>query len=183
MDELLPIVRDVMTEGYLTVRPDAGLLEAVRALEHHVEDTAFVVDEHQQLLGVLSEKECLRALAARAYDEAVAETARDVMCNPPAILTPDTDAYAAAQAFLSCSCGMLPVIDQGRVIGGVSQLALLRAFIGVFQHRTQALGEIEQTAEDLSGRPESKEQMQRVAANLDRDQLATLFRQSSRKDE
>jgi signal-transduction protein with cAMP-binding, CBS, and nucleotidyltransferase domain len=183
MDELLPTVRDLITQDYLAIPRTADLLEAVRAIERHVEDTAFVLDDDHRLVGILSEKDCLRTLAARAYDAAAAESVQDVMCAAPAVLTPGTDAYAAAQAFLSCSCGMLPVLEDGRVVGAISQLAMLRAFIQIFQHRTQSLGEAEQTADDLSGRPEAKEQMQRVAANLDRDQLATLFRQSTRKND
>jgi len=183
MDELLPTVRDVMTDRYVALRPSASLLEAVSALEGHAEDTALVVDEQQQLLGLLGEKDCLRVLSARAYDGVTAETVQDVMSPAAVVLSPDTDAYAAAQAFLASPYGMLPVIEDGRLTGAVSQLGLLRTFIGVLQHRSTALHEVEQTAEDLRDRPEAKEPMQRVASNLNPDQIATVFRRSTRKDE
>jgi hypothetical protein len=35
----------------------------------------------------------------------------------------------------------------------------------------------------MKGRPETKEQMQRVSANLDRDQLATLSRRGAGSEE
>jgi CBS domain-containing protein len=180
MSEQIPTARELLTDEFLAVRPGLGLLDAVAVLENAPEDTAFVLDEHDQLLGIITEKECLRALAARAYDEGIAETVQDVMGKPPATITPSTDAYAIAQAFLSCSCGMLPVMDGGRVAGAISQLSMLRAFLTVFRRRSVERGEIEQTAEDLRGRPESKERMQRVASNLDRDQLASLFSQNVR---
>jgi CBS domain-containing protein len=183
MTEQIPTARDLMTPEYLAVRPTLGLLDAVAVLEDSPEDTAFVLDEHDHLLGIISEKECLRALAARAYDEAIAETVQDVMSAPPAKITPSTDAYAVAQAFLSCSCGMLPVMDGQRIAGAVSQLAMLRTFLTVFRRRTADRGEIEQTAADLRSRPESMERMQRVAANLDRDQLASLFSRNVRHRE
>lgn len=182
VDELLPSARELMTQDYLVMRPSLGLIEAVGLLEEHPEDTAFVIDDHDRFLGVLTEKECLRALSARAYDTAIAETVQDVMCEAPSLLAPETDAYAAVQAMLSCSCGMLPVMDHGKIIGAVSQIELLRALLRIFRHRTESLGEAEQTAADLRGRPESKEQMQRVASNLDRDQLASLFSQTRRQE-
>lgn len=180
MTEQIPTARELMMHEYLAVRPSLGLLDAVAVLESQPEDTAFVIDEHDRLLGLITEKECLRALAARAYDEAIAERVKDVMCAPPAMITPTTDAYAVAQAFLSCSCGMLPVMEGRRVVGALSQLAMLKAFLSIFRKRAAERGEIEQTAEDLRGRPESKERMQRVAANLDRDQLASLFSRNIR---
>ncbi len=183
MNELFPTARELMTQDYLAVRPSLGLLEAFDQLEQHSEDTAFVLDEHDRFLGVITEKACLRTLSARAYDDAIAETVQDVMCPPPALLEPTTDAYTAAQAFLSCSCGLLPVIDSGVVIGGLSQLGLLRIFVAVFRHRATSLAGVEQTAGDLKDRPESKERMQRVASNLDRNQLASLFRRGRRTEE
>lgn len=183
MTQQIPTARDLMTREFLAVRPGLGLLDAVAVLEDAPEDTAFVLDEHDRLLGIITEKECLRALAARAYDEAIAESVQDVMCAPPASIVPSTDAYAVAQAFLSCSCGMLPVMDGARVAGAVSQLTMLKMFLTVFRKRTADRGEIEQTAEDFKGRPESMERMQRVAGNLDRHQLASLFSRNIRHRE
>jgi DeoR family transcriptional regulator, catabolite repression regulator len=176
MDELLPTARDLMTQEYLVVPPSLGLVDAIERLAHDPEDTAFVLDGEERFLGVLTEKECLHVLSARAYDDAIADTVADVMCTSPAALSPATDVYAIAQGFLTCACAVLPVIENGRVIGAVSQLTMLRTFVGVFRHRAAAQGEVEQTAEDLKGRPESKERMQRVFSHLDRDQLASLMR-------
>ncbi len=100
MTEQIPTARELMTDEFLAVRPGLGLLDAVAVLEGTPEDTAFVIDEHDRLVGIITEKECLRILAARAYDEAIAETVRDVMSPPPSTITPSTDAYAVAQAFL-----------------------------------------------------------------------------------
>jgi DeoR family transcriptional regulator, catabolite repression regulator len=176
MDEFLPTARDLMTQEYLVVAPSLGLVEAIERLAHDPEDTAFVIDAEERFLGLLTEKECLHVLSARAYDEAIAETVKDVMCTTPAALGPSTDVYAIAQGFMACSCAVLPVIEDGRVLGAVSQLSMLRAFVEVFRHRAQAHGAVEQTAEDLKDRPESKERMQRVFGNLDREQLASLMR-------
>jgi len=181
MADLLLTARDVMTQDYLAVRPSLPLLDAVGRLKQHTEDTAFVLDEHDCLLGVLTEKQSLRTLAARAYDPFIADTVADALSPAPAVLSPSTDAYAITQAFLGCSCGMLPVLDHGRIVGGVTQVAMLRLFIELFRRRGAAQQGIEQNAGDMKGRPSSMEQMQRVAGKLDREQLASLLRQAVRR--
>jgi len=183
MTEQIPTARELMSDEYLVVRPSLPLLDAVATLEASPEDTAFVLDDHDRFLGLITEKECLRTLSARAYDEGIAERVQDVMSPPPAAIAPSSDAYSITQAFLSCSCGMLPVIDGGRIVGAISQLTMLKAFLSVFRARAAERGEIEQTAEDLKDRPESKERMQRVASSLDRDQLASLFSRNVRHRE
>jgi CBS domain-containing protein len=178
MDELLPTARDLMRGDYLAVRPSLGLLEAVGRLERYNEDTAFVVDEHGRLIGMLTEKRCLRALAARAYDESDAASVEDVMAALPPCLALSADAYAIAQTFWSCSWSVLPVADGGHIVGAVSQLAVLRALLGVISHRARARHVVEQTADDLRERPEAIERLQRVCSRLDRRQLMELFRRS-----
>jgi CBS domain-containing protein len=176
MHELLPSASDLMTKEYLSVHPSLSLVEAVERLAHDPEDTAFVIDDLQRLVGLLTEKECLHVLAARVYDEAVVDTVEDVMCRIPTVLTPKTDVYAIAQAFHGCSCAVLPVIEDSRVLGAVSQVAMLRALLAVIRHRSATHGTAEQTAEDMKQRPGSIERMQRVFGSLDRDQLSSLLR-------
>ena len=175
MNEHFPTARDLMTQDYLVVKPSLGLLDAIVTLEKHPEDTAFVVDEQERFVGLLTEKECLHRVAARAYDEAIAETVGDVMGQSPVSFGPTADPYAIAQAFHSCPCGVLPIVEDGRVVGAVSQLNMLRAFLAVFRHRSTVQASVAQTAEDLKERPKAIERMQRVFAKLNRGQLATLL--------
>jgi CBS domain-containing protein len=175
-DELFPIARDLMTQEFLAIGPSLGLLDAVGRLEQDAEHTAFVIDEQARLVGLLTEKDCLRALAARAYDEAVADTVRDIVPPAPPSLAPTNDVYTIAQMFVSTTAGMLPVVDANRVVGGVSQQTMVRCFLAVFRHRAAALGDVEEASDDLKHRPHSIEKMQQLFAHLNRDQLVTLLR-------
>lgn len=176
MDELLPTARDLMTSTYLAVRPSVSLLKAVSRLERYNEDAAFVIDERGRLIGMLTEKHCLRTLAARAYDESGAATVADIMVPAPPPVTAAADAYTMAQTFWACPFGVLPVVAGERMIGAVTQLAVLRALLAILSHRSRILGIVEQTVDDLACHPESIERLQRLYARLDRRQLLELFR-------
>jgi CBS domain-containing protein len=176
IEEPIPTAGDLMTHEFLAVLPTLSLVEAVIALERDRAHTAFVVDGHERLIGLLTEKDCLRALGARCYDEAGPHTVGEVMVEPPATeITPRTDAYAITQAFLETPAGMLPVVDAGKLVGGVSQLAVLRALLGVLRQRAELLANGEQVRQDLEDRPTSIERMQKVFADWSPDQIASLL--------
>jgi CBS domain-containing protein len=58
-------------------------------------------------------------------------TVGEVMTRPVITIGPDLDARDAAQIMLDHKIGALPVIDEGRLIGIVTETDLLRAFVKV----------------------------------------------------
>lgn len=46
--------------------------------------------------------------------------AKDLMTSQPKICAPDTNLAAAAEIMLAGDCGMLPVVDEGRLVGVVT---------------------------------------------------------------
>jgi len=58
-------------------------------------------------------------------------TVGEVMTRSVITVRPDLDAHDAAQIMLDHKIGALPVIDEGRLIGIVTETDLLRAFVKV----------------------------------------------------
>lgn len=56
------MVKDLMTDEVVSVRPDATLIEAAELLDGHKISRLPVVDEKEKLLGVLSRTDLLKAL-------------------------------------------------------------------------------------------------------------------------
>ena len=56
-------VRDVMNNNLITIRPDASLAEAARVMTTQRVGALPVVNEAQELLGIISEHDLLRGLA------------------------------------------------------------------------------------------------------------------------
>ena len=178
LEEPVPTARELLTQEFLALPPTLPLVEAVDQLQRNRWHTAFVVDDQGRLVGLLSDKDCLRAVAARVYDESAAEVVADVMLDHPPCVSPGTDVYTLAQFFLTIPAGLLPVLDGERLIGGVSQLAALRALLGVLRHRTTLQEEGEQVRQDLTDRPTSIERMQRVFADWTPEQIASVLKRS-----
>ena len=83
-----------------------------------------VIDEHQRLVGILSNRDILRALAGRKHTCARVE---QIMTRNPATVAPDTAASEAAELMMRRRISALPVVDnRGQLRGIVSQTDFLR---------------------------------------------------------
>ncbi|MEV7186051.1 CBS domain-containing protein [Kitasatospora sp. NPDC093102] len=136
-------VESVMTSPVVLVSPETGFREIVALLSEYDITGVPVVDPEGRPLGVVSEADLLRTLAAQedpasllpAPESAQAGpdgevTAADLMTAQPVCTMPDTSVVAAARLMSRHGLKRLPVLDEeGRVIGVVSRGDLLRVFL------------------------------------------------------
>jgi CBS domain-containing protein len=157
-------VSDVMTRTVVTIAPDARLEEAARLLrEHHVSGLPVVAPPHR-VVGVLSERDIVRALdratgvhsarglldlllgSAPSKGESVLEVCRRQLHNTrvdeamsPRVVTVDRDIplIEAARLLRVHSVKRLPVVDaRGSLVGIVSRADVVQAVSGdVRPHR------------------------------------------------
>jgi CBS domain-containing protein len=143
----LPTARQIMTTDLVVFRPEQPVGEVIRTLIDRRISGAPVVGTAGELLGVVSEADCLRALASGAYEAEPFETRRrigDLMTTRQVTIDPSLDIYAIAHTFLNHSLRRLPVVEHGRVIGQVSRRDILKAIDDLYGH-------LHATSED--GRP------------------------------
>ncbi|MFE4977162.1 CBS domain-containing protein [Kitasatospora sp. NPDC056651] len=136
-------VESVMTSPVVLVSPETGFREIVALLSEYDITGVPVVDPEGRPLGVVSEADLLRTLAAQddpasllpAPESAQAGpdgevTAADLMTAQPVCTTPEVSVVAAARTMSRHGLKRLPVLDEeGRVIGMVSRGDLLRVFL------------------------------------------------------
>jgi acetoin utilization protein AcuB len=121
-------VRDVMREAVVTIPPDASMRTAVetmrsRAVRH------LLVTEGDRLLGVLTDRDVRHAaflpmLARHLPWEARrlgAPRVRDVMTWSAVTIGPDADLERAALLMFERRIGSLPVTEEGRLVGMLSE--------------------------------------------------------------
>jgi CBS-domain-containing membrane protein len=130
-------VADCMASHPLTFRPETDLLLALEQLLTHRISAAPVVDEHAQLLGVLSDGDCLRAILAATYHESVAGSVGSYMTTKVDTVTPQADLSEIAGIFLNNARHCLPVLKNGRLVGLVSRHDVLRGLKAFAQHATK----------------------------------------------
>lgn len=121
------VVREFMVTSVVTLAPDMDIFQAMRLLIQSRISGAPVVTLHQELVGVLSEKDCLRVFASGAYYSGAGGTVSDYMTRQVTTLSPDDDLFQAAELLLAHSFRRLPVVDDGRLVGQVSRRDVLLA--------------------------------------------------------
>lgn len=90
---------------------------------------APVLDDKGCMVGMISEKDCLRLIVDEAYHNMPAETRRvsDYMTPKVQSLSPSTTVVEAAIEFLNSPIRRFPVVKDGMLIGQVSRRHILRA--------------------------------------------------------
>lgn len=120
-------VRNYMTTKLMTFSPTMEVMTALRLLVKHRHSGAPVVDETGTLIGMFTEKECLKAAVTANYDGTYAGQVKDFMNAQVKTLTPDSSLLEAATHFIDSPIKRLPVLEAGRLVGQISRSDVLRA--------------------------------------------------------
>lgn len=122
-------VRDYMTQGLITFRPETELFEAIRQLLKHPISGAPVVDDHGNLVGLLSEIDCLKSILSGSYYdyESLGGTVAEYMTLDVDTVEPDADILTVSERFISERRRRFPVVENGRLVGQISRKDVLRA--------------------------------------------------------
>jgi CBS domain-containing protein len=121
-----------------SVGPGEDATAIARALAQHRIGAALVRDVDGAVLGIVSERDIVRALAQEGTT-ALSHTARDLMTADLVTATPATTIAEALGLMTNHRCRHLPVLEDGRLVGMVSIGDLVKARIA----------EAEQEAENL----------------------------------
>ena len=125
-------VNELMHREVRTLPPDATVAEAIITLaDAHVSGLP-IVDQHGQMLGVLSSADVLEAEAEAADVDArtsVLEDTRvsELMTPRPITVTPETSIQEAARQMLYADVKRLFVVQESRLVGVISQTDIVGA--------------------------------------------------------
>ncbi|MFH1924326.1 MAG: CBS domain-containing protein [Planctomycetota bacterium] len=118
---------DYMVKELVTVCPETDAYDAIGLLLKHRISGMPVVDEAGNLVGILSERDCLKTLLEAQYHNLPTALVKDLMSTGATTITPDTDILKVADLFLNERFRRLPVVDKGRLVGQISRRDVLRA--------------------------------------------------------
>lgn len=122
-----PMIRECMATDLITLSPDDEIIRAMMTLLDAKISGAPVVDEREQLVGILSKKDCLKAALNASYYQEWGGAVAEYMSKDVKTLDADLDVIQAAEAFLSSSYRRFPVLGDGVLIGQVSRCDILKA--------------------------------------------------------
>jgi CBS domain-containing protein len=125
-----PMARDCMTTSVVTFREDQTVQEVIRTLLSKRISGGPVVNDDEQVVGMISEMDCLRAVAGGAYNNEPFENGRlvgEVMSKKCVTIEPEATLYTMVHLFDEQKIRRLPVVDGARLLGQVSRRDVLIA--------------------------------------------------------
>jgi CBS domain-containing membrane protein len=127
-------VRDLMTEDVISIRANEDLLTARELMWDHDIRHLPVVDDDNELIGLLSHRDLLQvtekaesSLPLSAQNDLLQSTrVREMMVQEVATTEPDEDIRRAAQLMVENKFGCLPVVSGGRLAGIITESDFVR---------------------------------------------------------
>jgi CBS domain-containing protein len=119
----------VQQHNLVTVRPDQSINEVINILIEKRISGAPVLDENKRLVGIISERDCLRIIVDQAYHNLPHNSpiVSDYMTREVKTLSPTSTVVDAATEFLNSAIRRMPVVENGVLIGQISRIDILRA--------------------------------------------------------
>ena len=115
----MPLLSDVMRPDFIEVAPEDTLGEVAERMNAK-NVGAVVVKDFGTLIGILTERDLLKAMAARVHSSEA--RVRQWMTADPVTVTADTDIEAASRLMVEHGFRHLPVLDDDGQVAGVVSL-------------------------------------------------------------
>jgi len=124
----LPTVRDIMDKYVDTLSPDTDIMDAVDFLLEKRVTGALVANSKDELVGILTEFDCLKLLTLGGADHELPKgKVKDFMTSNVESIPPGMDIYYVAGLFMLRNFRRFPVVEDGRIVGAITQFDVLRA--------------------------------------------------------
>ena len=121
------LVKDYMARTLVTFKPDTDVLDAIHVLVKNRIAGAPVVDDEGNLIGMLSEYDCMKVALDAGYHGTWGGPVRDFMSAGVETVDADMSIVDLAQVFINKKLRRFPVMQDTRLVGQISRRDVLRA--------------------------------------------------------
>jgi len=124
-------VRDYMTRDLITFKPDQAVEEVIDLLIKHRISGGPVVDEDGKLVGIISEGDCIKHISESRYYNMPLEEGKvsSRMIRNVETMDGNMNIFDAAKKFLEVRRRRFPILENGRLVGQISQKDILKATV------------------------------------------------------
>ncbi len=123
----------------VTVRPEQTIREAVRLLVQHNIGALVVVNEAGQPVGIISERDIVRAAARYEDRDICTMRVEEIMTKDLITGTPQDDVHSVAHTMTERRIRHLPIMEGGKLAGIVSIGDVLKAQRDLYQGEVDTL--------------------------------------------
>ncbi len=118
---------DYMTEKPVTVKPDTNIFDVIHELLVHKVSGVTVVDDNNNVMGVISEFDCLKAILDASYYGEANGNAEDFMVTNVDSVPQDLDILEVAKRMLETKRRRIPIMNGDKFVGQLSVRSILKA--------------------------------------------------------
>lgn len=120
-------VRDYMSPRLVSLEPDMEIVQGVQVLLANNVSGAPVLDSGGSLVGMLTERDCMKVVLNAIYHSEYGGVVADYMATDIEVLQADDSLIDAAKKFYEQRYLRYPVMREGRVAGIISRSDVMRA--------------------------------------------------------
>jgi len=122
-------VADYMTRNLKTFRPDQSVLEVMTILIKNKISGGPVVNEKNELVGIISEGDCMKQISESRYYNQPMENVKveHHMGRNVETIDGNMNVFDAANKFLESKHRRFPIVENGKLVGQISQKDVLKA--------------------------------------------------------
>ena len=122
-------VKDYMTTNLITFKPEQPVEEVIQSLIKHKISGGPVVNSNNELVGVISEGDCLKQISESRYYNMPMEqhTVENRMITEVDTIDGEMNVFDAANVFLNSKRRRFPIVQDGKLVGQISQKDILKA--------------------------------------------------------
>jgi CBS domain-containing protein len=127
------LVSDIMSRNLIVFTPNQSIHEVMRKFIKHRISGGPVVDEAGNLIGVISEADCMKEISdCRYFNMPILDkTVAHFMTSPVDTIEASKTVFEAASKFFKTSRRRFPVLDKKQLVGQVSRKDIVIASLNM----------------------------------------------------
>lgn len=122
-------VKDYMTKNLITFKPEQPVIDVIEVLIKNRISGGPVVNDKNELVGIISEGDCIKQISeSRYYNMPMEKTSIEkYMATEVDTIDGNMNVFDAASKFLQSKHRRFPIIENGKLVGQISQKDVLKA--------------------------------------------------------
>lgn len=122
-------VKDYMTKSLITFKSNQPVIEVIESLIKNRISGGPVVNDKNELIGIISEGDCIKLISESRYYNMPMEktTIEKHMATEIDTIDGNMNVFDAAIKFLQSKHRRFPIIENGKLVGQISQKDVLKA--------------------------------------------------------
>jgi CBS domain-containing protein len=124
-------VADYMAKRLVTLTKDNNVIDAIKKLLDHKITCAPVIDSKGHLIGMFSEKDGMKAFLESIYNQGMSGKVSEYMTTDTFKIDAQASIVDLAEKFQQSSVRSFPVFQEGELVGVISRVDVLRAFVTI----------------------------------------------------